>query len=323
MNLGSMFAKGKKEWILFGVFLLLFALMSFLSPGKFLSLQNLQSMAYQMPEFGLFALAMMIVVLTGGINLSITNAAALAAIVGGSVMARLSASASEPAAIAAGLAVFIAVALACGAFNGAIVAYIGVAPMLVTLGTMTLFEGISLNITKGGAVSGFPLSFFWFGNDAVFGVPVPMVIFVIFAVATAVHLERHRFGQSVYMTGCNPKSSFFSGINVKRVLFSVYLYSGLLSGVAGIIMASRYNSAKESYGSSYLLQSVAAAVLGGTDINGGSGKVIGTILAVMILQVISSGLNIFGFHRFLTNVIMGAILIVVLIINYFNGGKKA
>jgi ribose/xylose/arabinose/galactoside ABC-type transport system permease subunit len=101
----------------------------------------------------------------------------------------------------------------------------------------------------------------------------------------------------------------------------VYLYSGLLAGIAGIIMASRYNSAKESYGSSYLLQSIAATVLGGTDINGGSGKVIGTILAVMILQIISSGLNIFGFQRFLTNVMMGAILVAVLIINYFNSKK--
>lgn len=322
MKVAAIFEKSKKEWILFGVFVLIFILMSLLSPNEFLSRQNLQSMAYQLPEFGLLSLGMMIIVLTGGINLSITNSAALAAIVGGATMAKLSAGGgSDFVAIAVGIVVFIIIAIACGAVNGFVVAFIGVAPMLVTLGTMTLFEGVSLYITKGGAISGFPLSFFWFGNDTILSIPVPLWIFILFAILTTILLERHRFGHNVYMVGCNPKSSYFSGINVKRVLFLVYLYSGLLAGIAGIIMASRYNSAKESYGSSYLLQSIAATVLGGTDINGGSGKVIGTILAVMILQIISSGLNIFGFQRFLTNVMMGAILVAVLIINYFNSKK--
>jgi simple sugar transport system permease protein len=130
-------------------------------------------------------------------------------------------------------------------------------------------------------------------------------------------LERSGFGSAVYMTGSNPRVARYSGINVRRVLFGVYVSAGFLAAVAGILMASRYNSAKESYGSSYLLQSVAASVLGGTDINGGEGKIAGTIIAVMIIQVISSGLNIFGISRYLTNIVMGGILLLVLTIKFF------
>ncbi|MDR2071362.1 MAG: ABC transporter permease, partial [Treponema sp.] len=136
-------------------------------------------------------------------------------------------------------------------------------------------------------------------------------------IAMRLFLERSGFGSAVYMTGSNPRVARYSGINVRRVLFGVYVSAGFLAAVAGILMASRYNSAKESYGSSYLLQSVAASVLGGTDINGGEGKIAGTIIAVMIIQVISSGLNIFGISRYLTNIVMGGILLLVLTIKFF------
>jgi simple sugar transport system permease protein len=313
----------RKETILFEIFLVIFALMSILSPGRFLSAYNLQSMAYQLPEFGIFALAMMVTIVSGGINLSITYTASLATIIGGLVMSSMSASGISPAfSILSGVSVLLIASVAAGMLNGFVIAWIGVTPMLVTLGSMTLFEGISLNITKGGAISGFPEAFLFFGNEAVLGIPIPMLIFIIVIALTYYVLEKSAFGLSVYMTGCNPKATRFSGINVTRVLFLVYTYSGLLCGIAGLIMASRYNSAKESYGSSYLLQSVSAAVLGGTDISGGFGKVIGTIIAVFIIQTISSGLNILGLNRYLTNVIMGAILIIVLTINFFSSSLQ-
>ncbi|MGE4465148.1 ABC transporter permease [Sphaerochaeta sp.] len=276
-------------------------------------------MAYQFPEFGIFALAMMVIVVTGGINLSITYSATLSSILGAVVLVSLN-NMGVPSllTIALGVLVIIITSIACGAVNGFIVAHIGVTPMLATLGTMTLFEGIALNITKGGAISGFPDMFQWFGNSAILGIPVPLFIYVLVIVATYFLLQRSSFGAKVYMIGCNPTATRFSGVNVKKVLFLLYIYSGILTGLAGIIMASRYNSAKESYGYTYLLQSVAAAVLGGTDISGGFGKVFGTVVSVLILQVISSGLNIFGVNRFITDVIMGMILIIVLTINFVN-----
>jgi simple sugar transport system permease protein len=189
--------------------------------------------------------------------------------------------------------------------------------MIATLGTSTLFEGISLNITKGGAISGFPAEFIKIGNSTFLGLPIPLIIFLFIVAGVYLFLERSGFGSAVYMTGSNSKVARYSGINTRQVLFWVYVAAGFLAAVAGILMASRYNSAKESYGSSYLLQSVAASVLGGTNINGGEGRIIGTIIAVMIIQVISSGLNIFGFNRYLTNIVMGSILLLVLTIKFF------
>ena len=306
------------EFILLIVFILVFILMSILSPGRFLSRGNLQSMAYQLPEFGILALSMMLVIVSGGINLALTYTATLSMIIGGLAMATLTKNGAPPAAaISAGLGLMFLVALACGAINGLVVAYLEVIPMIATLGTSILFEGISLNITKGGAISGFPGEFIDIGNNAFLGIPIPMIIFAVVAVGMFLMLERGSFGSKIYMTGSNPKVTRYSGVQVKHVLFFVYVIAGFLAAIAGILMASRYNSAKESYGSSYLLQSVAAAVLGGTDITGGEGKIIGTIIAVMIVQVISSGLNIFGINRFIINIVTGGILLLVLTIKFF------
>lgn len=311
-----------KEFLLLIIFFIIFAFMSILSPGQFPRLYNLQSMAFQLPEFGILALSMMLIIVSGGINLSLTYTATLSMIVGGLVMANQYADGySGIFSVAAGILVMLGVATLCGVFNGLVVAYIGVTPMLATLGAMTLFEGLSLNITKGGAISGFPPEFLTIGNSSILGIPVPLIIFVLITIGLWLFMERSRMGMTLYMIGCNPKVAHYSGVNVKRILFLTYLLASVLAAVAGILMASRYNSAKESYGVSYLLQAVAASVLGGTLIKGGEGKVIGTVIAVMILQVISSGLNIFGFNRYLTTVVMGAILIIVLTINYFTGRR--
>jgi len=124
------------------------------------------------------------------------------------------------------------------------------------------------------------------------------------------------------MFGCNPIATLFSGINTKRVVTWVYLYTGTMAAMAALIMTSRYNSAKVDYGSSYLLQSIAAVVLGGTDIAGGYGKVIGTVVAIGIVQVISSGLNLLGVNRYIVDVTMGAILIGVLLLNFFIAQRR-
>ncbi|HUX12592.1 MAG TPA: ABC transporter permease [Spirochaetia bacterium] len=309
----------RTESLLAMLLIVVIVLMASLSGGKFLGPRSLQSMGFQLPEFGILALAQMIIIITGGINLSITYSATLSAVIGSVVIAGLNAAHQSPAlAILAGIVVMFVVGAACGAFNGSIVAYVGVSPILVTLGSMTLFEGISLQITRGGAVTGFPVAFLWIGNGTILNIPVPLFLFVIVAAVTYFVLERTSYGMRLYMIGANPTATVYSGVNVKRILFLLYIYSALLCALAGVIMTSRYNSAKESYGSSYLLQSVAASVLGGTDIVGGAGKVLGTVLAVLILQGVSSGLDIVGLNRFITNVIMGGILIAVLSVNYLN-----
>ncbi|MDK2799059.1 MAG: rhamnose transport system permease protein [Clostridiales bacterium] len=308
--------KSYKEIYLFGIFIALFIFMSILKPNQFLTIDNLQSMAFQIPELGIFSIAMMLTMITGGINLSITSITTLSGIISAFVLTSNFSSQQSILGVIAGVLISIITAILCGTLNGIIIAFIGVSPVLATLGTMILFQGISMDLTKGGAVSGFPELFYWFGHESIGIIPVPMIIFIVFAVFTAFLLERTEWGSRVYMVGADPIATKYSGIDVKKILMLVYIYSSLLCGVVAILMNSRYNSVRVDYGSSYLLQSIVAVALGGTNIKGGYGKVAGTFLAVCILQVLSSGFNILGLSRYLVDISMGIILLLVLMFNY-------
>lgn len=314
--------KISKEWILLIIFALIFTALSIMSPGKFLTVNNLRSICFQVPEFGLFAMAMMVTILTGGINLSVITSGTMGGILGALVMSALYSGGANPIlAIAAAVLTVLAASTLCGLINGTVVSYVGTAAMMTTLGTSTLYEGIGLLISKGNSISGFPTQFFWFGNKTIAGVPVPMVLFVLAAIVAYLLLERTPWGLNVYMVGSNPRTAMYSGINVQQTTMLAYVLSGFLSGLATIIMMSRYNSIRIDYGSSYLMQTVAAAVLGGTLITGGYGKVIGIVIAVLTLQCISSGMNIFGVETSLTTMVTGVVLIGVLTVNFLNARK--
>jgi simple sugar transport system permease protein len=298
-----------KESVLGIIALALLIIMSLIAPG-FLSSDNISNMMFQVPEFGLIALGMMVVIVTGGIDLSITYTAALSG-VGIAIMQ------SHGFSILISILVGLAVGLICGFINGFIVSKIGVSAILVTLGTMTLFQGVILTITKGNSISGFSDTYGLIGNGSLGGlVPLSLVIFVIFAILTAILMNKSKWGRSVYMVGSNPIATLFSGVNNTKVLMGVYFYAALLASVAAVIMTSRYNMAKVDLGSSYMLQSISAAVLGGTNIQGGYGKVMGTIYAVVIFQVLGSGLNLLSVPSAIVSAIMGAILILVLVLNF-------
>lgn len=309
--------------ILVGVFFF----MGLLSPSKFFTVNNIRTMAFQMPEFGLISLGMMAAILTGGMNLSITSIAALSSISAAFVLSSDFTKENPALGMLLAAVVCMAVAIITGLINGAVIAYVGVAAMLVTLGTMTLFEGIGLNLTKGGSISGFPLAYMKLGNGSMLGIPIPLLIYALAILVSYFLLERSNWGVKVYMTGCNETATRFSGINTKKTLLKVYIFSSAMAGVAGLVLISRYNSAKVDYGSSYMMQSVAAVVLGGTSITGGHGSVAGTAIAVAIIQVVSTGLNLFGMKRYIIDIIIGGILIVVLAVRFFSGkyrdSKKA
>lgn len=309
-------SKHSSEVTLAFIFIGIFILMGILSPTKFLSINNFKTMAFQMPEFGLMALAMMIAVLTGGINLSITTGAALSSIVAAFILSSEFSRQNNILGIIAALCACILVSCLTGAFNGYVIAYIGVAPMLVTLGTKTLFEGLGLNFTKGGSISGFPEIYSEIGNGSVLGIPIPMIIYIVIIIISYLLFERSAWGTEVYMVGCNSTATKFSGIDIKKTLILVYIYSGLMAGLASILISSRYNSAKTDYGSSYMMQSVTAVVLGGTSIAGGHGTVAGTVIAVATIQIISTGLNILGVNRYIIDIITGGILIAVLAVRH-------
>ncbi len=312
--------KNAHQYRLLGLLVILMIVMGFLAPGKFLTVRNFKNMGFQMAEFGILAIGMSVVIMTGGINLSIVNSAMLASIVSAMAMRALyngGEGMADVPVILIGLLITIVIAVVCGAVNGFFVAYVGVLPILVTLGTQTVFDGVSLNITRGSGISGFPKLFQRIGAGTLGQVPYTILIYAVVIVVAYLMIERSRWGISIYMVGGNEKATRFSGINTRKTVMGVYIFSAVLSGLAGVLMTSRYNSAKADYGSSYTMQAVAATVLGGTSINGGSGHVLGTVIAVAIIQVISSGFNILGINRNFTDIATGLILVGVLGMNHF------
>ncbi len=323
-------------------FLVVFAVLAILQPAKFLSHTNIQQMAFQLPEFGVLALAMMIAMLSGGIDLSITFTSNVAGIASALVLLALSYGGSvdfknllkgimaegiAPTAVAAPtgiamlgivlLSVLVAVAVAglCGLLNGVLVAKVKIPPILATLGTMKLYEGISLVITRGSPITNFPKAFLFLGSGSVLHIPFPMIVFAACALGVAVFLRKTPLGFSIYAVGENPTAARFSGLRNERILMKTYLATGLLVGVAAVLMIARVDSVKVGYGNSYLLQAVLVVILGGVSDRGGSGTVLGVVFGILILRMVSSGFNIIGFSNYFRNVIWGSMLVLVTIMN--------
>ncbi|MHC8470375.1 ABC transporter permease [Plesiomonas shigelloides] len=281
-------------------------LMALSAGTTFFSLSNLQSMSSQMPLLGILALSMVVCMLTGGINLSIiatTNACAL-------VMASIITQHPDNTlmllvALAAGLITAIVIGLA----NGILIAYIGVSPILATLGMMTLINGLNVLISGGSVISSFPATLLILGNGSVLGIPMPLILFSIFAIGLWAMLEHTPLGRTIYLIGSNEKASRFSGINTQKSLMWVYVVSSILCWVAALIMMAKFNSAKAGYGESYLLVAILASVLGGINPDGGFGRIIGVCLALIVLQTLESGLNLLGVSSYLTMALWGGILI--------------
>jgi simple sugar transport system permease protein len=270
---------------------------------------------FQVPELGLLALAMVIPLISGGLNLAIiatTNQCALLmAFILTTLITPESGGAEVAGVIALALVAGFLLSLAIGLVTGFLVANMGVHPILVTLGTMSVVNGVSIWLTRGTVISGFPPEILWIGNGVVAGIPVSFLLFLLAAVAVGLFLTRTPLGIGVYMVGSNPEATRYSGVDVKRVLIGVYTLSSVLCFVAAVIIMARFNSASAGYAQSYLLVTILAAVLGGINPMGGFGKVSGLVLALIMLQIISSAFNLLNFSAFLTLAIWGGILIAV------------
>ena len=258
--------------------------------SRFFSVANFQSIGSQLPILGMLALGMGMTMLTGGINLSIIAGANACSL----VMALLAGA---------------AVAVAIGTLNGALIAWVGVSPILATLGTMTLISGLNILLSNGTVISGFPTAIQYLGNATIAGIPVALLLFFLVAILLWVLLEHTTLGRSLYLVGSNEQATRYSGVNTVRVQISVYVISALLGWVAAILMMAKFNSAKAGYGESYLLVTILASVLGGINPDGGFGRIIGLVLALIVLQMLESGLNLLGVSSYLTMALWGAVLI--------------
>ena len=303
---------------LFFIFIGITAVISVFLPQEFLSLRNFASMGRQFPEYGLLALANMLAMTTGGIDLSVVSIASLSGVVSASFLSQYQ-TAGMPVGtvIVLGILIALAVSVVCGLLNGVIIAYARVPAIIATLGTQGLFLGISIIITKGHGIGGFPDAFLFIGNGSLLGVPTQFVIFVVIALLVGLMLNRTPQGFSMVMYGSSPQVARFSGINNEVVLIKTYLITGLLSGVASLIIISGVNSIRPGYGADYLLLSVLIAILGGTDPVGGFGTALGLTLAIFIMQALQSGLNILGFSPFFKKFMWGLLLLLVMVFHYY------
>jgi len=285
----------------------------------FLTVISFQVMGFQVAEVALLSLAVMLSMLTGGIDLSIVSVASIAALVVAKGFA-----ATNAATAGSGRALWLTVAfialgllagVACGLVNGFLIAKLRITPILATLATLQILNGIGIAWTGGVTVYGMPNQFLNVGGGYVYHVPIPVLILLGAAFLTGVFVNRTGIGLRVRLVGANPTAARYSGLNPTRVLYATYVASALLASIAGVIIASRAASASADYGASYLLLAIVIVVLGGVSPLGGYGTVTGVVLSAFVLQMVSTGFNMVEFSAFAYQIAQGVILIAVIGLN--------
>jgi simple sugar transport system permease protein len=312
---------GRMALLLVGTFIF-FAI---LNPSVFLNSVSLQNIGLVAPEIGLLSLAVMIAMLTGGIDLSVVAIANGTAITVSSLYAAVLSSQGQEAADSMTPLILIAgvaVGVALGAINGVLVSVVGITPILVTLGTMQLYNGLAIVWTGGVTVSGAPSALTSFGAATIFGVPVLLLVLIAAALALALLINRTAIGRKIALQGANPVASKYSGISSRSTLMMTYVTSGFLSAIAGLVFVSRSSAASPDYGSSYVLLVIVIVVLGGTNPNGGFATVLGVVLAALTLQVLSSGFTAMRLSAFEYAIAQGLILVGVMVLDQVKFKKR-
>lgn len=269
----------------------------------FLTGTNLANLVRQVTVFAVLAVGQLFVILTGGIDLSVGSVLAFS----GAVTAQLLA-AGTPVPLAAGAGLIVGLAL--GVFNGALVAFFGIPPFIATLGMLGMARGMVLLITDAQTISNLPESFQAIANGSVLGIPNLLVALVVVGVIASFVLGRTVFGRYVYAVGSNAESARLSGVPVTRVLVSVYAISGLLAGLAGVLIASRLGAGIPTAGTGYELQAIAGAVIGGASLSGAKGRALGPILGALIMATLENGGNLLGVDPFYLQIAIGALILI-------------
>lgn len=286
---------------------ILILVMAQLSPA-FLTTRNLFNITRFIAEIGLISLGMTMVILTGGIDLSVGSILGMCGIVMGALFA-------ADMNIWAAACVALAVGGAAGLLNGVLTVATRVHPLIITLATLAIYRGIAQGIAQGDSYRGFPPSFFVLGQGSIGPIPTQLAIFAVLAVIVSYVLARTTFGRSTYAFGHNEVATRFTGVAVDRLQVAVYTLTGLLSGLAAVIFVSRVSSARGDSGALMELDVITAVVLGGTALTGGRGSILGTLLGLLIVGVVRNGLTLAFVPLEVQAVFVGCILIVAVALN--------
>lgn len=285
----------------FFTLILLFVALTIATP-HFLTKINLSSVARQTAVINIMALGMTPVIITGGIDISVGSILALAGLFGTMAIKN-----GQPIPVA--IVIGILSGLACGLLNGLFITLLRVNPFIVTLGTLGIFRGIALVVSKGLPVHEIPESFSYLGDGTLLGIPVSLWVLALCAVFMHFLLENTKLGRYAFAIGSNESAAYYAGVPIKFHLISVYAIAGLLTGLAGMIEASRLMTGQPTAGQGYELQTIAAVVIGGGSLRGGEGSVSGTLVGAFIIGLLSNGSDLLGINPYLQQVIIGAVII--------------
>lgn len=308
----SNFKTKMKENQNLGTILALIILMVFVSilNPTFLQANNLMNLMRQLIINGFIALGMTFVILTGGIDLSVGSTLALTSAIFAGLLQN---------GVNTGLAILITVGLGLvlGLINGLLITKGKLAPFIVTLATMTIFRGLTLVYTDGRPIAGPKdnFAFKFLGKGQFFGIPFQVILFILAFLLLWIILNKTALGRKIYAVGGNEKASYISGINIDKVKICVYVVSSLMAVLSGLVLTSRLNSAQPTAGAAYEMDAIAAVVLGGTSMTGGSGSLTGTLIGILILGVLNNGLNLLGVSSFYQQIVKGIVILIAVLID--------
>lgn len=299
----------------FVTLIVLFAGLAIASP-HFLTETNLSSVVRQTAVINIMALGMTLIIISGGIDLSVGAILAMSGLLGTMAMEK-----GQP--ILAGILAGLLTGAACGLLNGLLITNLRINPFIVTLGTLGIFRGVTLIISNGLPVHRIPQGFSYLGEGTLLG--VPFVLWILLLCASLVHvlLEHTKLGRYAFSIGSNEHAAFYAGIPVSFHLTAVYAIGGLLTGLSGMIEASRLMTGQPTAGQGYELQAIAAVVIGGGSLRGGEGSVVGTLIGALIMGLLSNGSDLLGISPYLQQAIIGAVIILAVTVDELRKRKLA
>lgn len=329
LHLGRLLLEGRAFFALIAII----AVFSYLSPNYF-TVSNFLIMSSQVAIFGILSIGMLLVILNGGIDLSVGSILALSGVCAGAMMQGVQLDALgvilyPP--VWAVVVLTLCVGAAVGAINGVLVAIFKVPPFVATLGVMYVARGVALLMTNGLTYNNLRgreelgnTGFNWLGFNRLWGIPISVIVLATIAIIAGLVLSRSAFGRWLYASGGNERAAELSGVPVKRVKIVVYVVSGMLSAVAGLVLASQLTSAGPTAGTTYELTAIAAVVIGGAALTGGRGTVRGTMLGAFVIGFLSAGLVIIGVSSYWQTVFTGAVIVLAVLMNslQYGGARK-
>lgn len=300
----------------FGVLIFMILLLIFFQSqnSNFLSERNIFNILTEVSIYGIMAVGMTFVILTAGIDLSVGSVLAVCAmtaayVIKGDNFTTVDASAWGGISWLLGLGICVVMGTVIGLLHGLGVTRLRIPPFIVTLGGMTIWRGLTLVINDGAPIAGFDAGYRWWGRGELLGVSIPIWIFALVSLAGWLALHKTRWGRFVYAIGGNPEAARLAGVNVRRVLVSVYVLIGCLAGVAGFILSARLGSAEAVAGITFELRVIASVVIGGTSLMGGYGRISGTIIGSIIMGILINGLVLMNVSAYYQQIITGLIII--------------